>query len=114
MTNKICHFEFYADDMDKAEQFYKPLFGWEMQPMGDNYRLIQIEGGTGGAFFKEDNPTNRVRCYIEVEDMEGKLKEIEAAGGTIAYPKTKISDEHGFFAMFIDPMGNMMGLWSKT
>ena len=34
------------------------------------------------------------------------------AGGKVAVPKTKISDEHGFFAIFIDSEGNKVGLHS--
>lgn len=114
MANKMCHFELFAEDLDQAEKFYGPLFGWQMHPMGDDYRLIQIEGGVGGAFFKQETAVQRVRCYIEVEDIDAKLAEIEAAGGIGMCPKTKISDEHGFFAMFSDTQGNMLGLWSQT
>lgn len=68
-----------------------------------------------GVWTKEKKPTtDGVTIYIEVEDIEAKLKEIEATGGKIQKEKTKISDEFGFYALFFDPSGNSIGLWSKT
>ena len=51
--------------------------------------------------------------YIEAEDIESKLKEIETAGAKIIKGKTGISPEFGFFALFADPSGNTIGLWGK-
>jgi predicted enzyme related to lactoylglutathione lyase len=35
-----------------------------------------------------------------------------AAGGTVYQPKTQISEEHGFMAVFIDSEGNRVALHS--
>ena len=42
------------------------------------------------------------------------LAKIEDKGGQIINNKTKISDEHGYYALFKDTCGNYMGLWSKN
>jgi predicted enzyme related to lactoylglutathione lyase len=49
-----------------------------------------------------------------VKDIEKKLREIEHAGGKIIKEKTGISPEFGFYALFNDPCGSLMGLWSRT
>jgi predicted enzyme related to lactoylglutathione lyase len=35
-------------------------------------------------------------------------------GGRALVRKTKISDEFGYFALFLDNVGNRLGLWSRT
>ena len=111
--NNICHIEFFADDLDRAQEFYGGLFGWSFAHFGDTYRLFETQGGPDGAFYGDDNPGQRVRCYIEVTDIEARLRKIEAAGGKTVVPKTQISEDYGYFAMFMDPLGNLMGLWSR-
>jgi uncharacterized protein len=72
--------------------------------------------GVGGAIVSGEhyNPANvGSKVYLNCgEDMESFLTRIEAAGGTILIPKTEISPEHGFFAFFSDPEGNVVGLHS--
>lgn len=115
MGSKICHLEFVAEDMVQAQKFYSSVFGWETTPMGDEYTLWNSGNeGLSGGFTKPGSTGQRTFAYIHVEDIEGKLQEIEAAGGNVVHPKTKIGEEHGFFAMFTDPNGTLVGLWSKT
>ncbi len=40
------------------------------------------------------------------EDLSEPLSRVENAGGKIVMPKTKINDEIGYMAMFIDSEGN--------
>jgi len=115
MGNRICHLEFVAEDMAGAREFYGKVFGWETTPMGEEYALWSPgEDTLSGGFTKSSSTGQRTFAYIHVEDMEGKLHEIEAAGGKVTHPKTKISDEHGYFAMFTDPNGTLVGLWSQS
>jgi predicted enzyme related to lactoylglutathione lyase len=115
MGNRIVHLEFVAEDMAKAQEFYGKVFGWETRPIDEEYTLWQPgEGELGGGFTKSSSTGQRTFAYIHVEDMEGKLKEIEAAGGKVTHPKTEIGGDHGFYAMFTDPNGTLVCLWSKT
>ncbi len=115
MGNKIIHLEFVAEDLSRAGDFYSRVFGWNTTPMGEEYMLWDSGNeGLSGGFTLPGSTGQRTFAYIHVEDMEGKLQEIETAGGKVTHPKTKISDEHGFFAMFTDPNGTLVGLWSKT
>jgi hypothetical protein len=46
------------------------------------------------------------------EDVNESLERVEPAGGKIVVPKTKITDEYGYFALFQDTEGNLVGLHS--
>lgn len=118
MGNKICHIEFACSDTKATAEWFSKLFGWTTDHIMEDYTLfLTEEGGLGGGFrsFHEgEGPgTGVVRVYIEVEDIEAKLAEIEAAGGKTVVGKTPISPEHGFFAQFSDPDGVGYALWSQ-
>jgi predicted enzyme related to lactoylglutathione lyase len=45
-------------------------------------------------------------------DVQNVLDKVEAAGGKIVVPKTQISPEYGYMAVFIDTEGNRVALHS--
>jgi hypothetical protein len=114
-ANCVCHIQIPAPDMNKAREFYGKVFGWEITVLpGGTYAFFK-DGGEGGALSSESKPSDDgVRLFISVDDIPSKLKEIAAAGGEELTPKTKISDEHGYFAFFRDTNRGKMGLWSQT
>ena len=115
MANEICHFEVRALDTKVSSDFYAKVFGWEIAPMEGmpTYALTKAGEGVGGAISQEMYEGANIMLYVHAEDIEAKLKEIEAAGGKVVMPKTKISDEMGYFAFFTDPGGTPMGLFSE-
>lgn len=46
-------------------------------------------------------------------DLSAALSRVEAAGGKVLMPKTKISDDIGFMAFFTDSEGNNVALHSN-
>ena len=46
------------------------------------------------------------------EDLSKPLSKVEASGGKVIMPKTKISDEIGYMAIFLDAEGNRMAFHS--
>jgi len=115
--SKIVHIEIPAPDLEKAKEFYSKVFGWkvDMEPEMD-YAVWSPpdEDAVGGGFSKSAKPsTEGALLHIGVDDIGAKLREIEAAGGKTVTPKTKISDEWGYYAEFLDVFGNKLGLWSE-
>jgi len=111
--NKFCHIEIPAPDLDKAVEFYANVFGWQVQKM-DRYAFFQ-DGLVGGGF----DPDMQVveggpNLVIECKDIPTKMAEIIAAGGKQTMGKTKIGEDMGFYASFLDPNGNRLSIWSKT
>jgi predicted enzyme related to lactoylglutathione lyase len=111
----FCHIEIPTTDVQNTKEFYGQIFGWEFEDMGGGYVMFKPPDGLRGGFTTERKPTaDGIALYIEVEDIPKKLEEIESGGGKLVTPKIKISDEFGFYAIFLDPQGNALGLWSKT
>ena len=117
----ICHFEIVANDPEKAAAFYGELFGWDIKatPMGDGstYHVISaVEGSIGGGI-PEANEGIKPGVggfvpYILTEDIEAMLSKAAELGATTVAGKTQIP-RIGCYALFTDPDGNLIGLYSE-
>ena len=116
----ICHIELHSTDFEATRTFYEKAFGWtfEIIPGFETYAMFRTPGGFGGGIDSGPNAEAPSAAgpilHIETDDIEASLKTIEELGGKTVAPKTKISDAFGFFALFLDNVGNRLGLWSKT
>ena len=116
MAEPICHWEINVKNMDAAVDFYKGVFGWDIRKDEKmNYGIINTGEEPGGGIFQvEGEMKPYVTVYVKVDDINGKLDEAEKLGAHIIQRKKAISEEHGFYGMFADADGNVIGLWSKT
>lgn len=74
-----------------------------------------VSGAVIGASENHQPGANGPRVYLNGgNDLSTILDRVEPAGGTVIVPKTEISPEHGFFGLFADPEGNMIGLHSQN
>jgi uncharacterized protein len=119
----ISWFEIPTQDIDRAQTFYENIFDIQMFPLDMpqlKMRLFPIENpmNVGGALshnpeFYKTSPTDGPLIYLNANpDVQNVLDRIEAAGGKILVPKTQISPEHGYMAVFTDTEGNRMALHS--
>ncbi|OQP50414.1 hypothetical protein A4H97_00800 [Niastella yeongjuensis] len=125
MTHAISWFEIPATNLDRAQKFYEAIFGIQLVPMdmpNIKMRMFPIDdpmtgiGGavvdTGGEFHKP-SATEGALIYLNGNpDVQKVLDKVEAAGGKIMMPKTEITPEYGFMAVFVDSEGNRIGLHS--
>jgi len=113
--NGICHVEIPCTDFEKMKNFYGDVFGWETEIIPNmDYATFKPPEGPGGGFNKQLKTTESgVMFYIEVADINESLKKVEGAGGKTVTPKTAISPEFGYFAIFTDSENNIIGLWAK-
>jgi predicted enzyme related to lactoylglutathione lyase len=111
----ICHFEVPSTDIVKSREFYTGLFGWECHSGDDpDYIMFSAPEGPGGGIEKAVPGRGAyVNVYIEVKDIPTTLAQAEKLGGKIVKEKTLISEELGYWAMFSDPSGVNIGLWSR-
>ena len=125
IKNPVGWFEIYVDDLERAENFYKAVFGYEFArqpekegvlmswfPMAQDQNapmasgsLTQMEGygphtGGGGTV-----------VYFTVEDIDVALENVKNEGTEIVIPKTDIG-EHGIFAWVKDSEGNTIAIHS--
>ncbi len=111
----IVHFELSASDRRQAGEFYDKVFGWEIDHQDAmNYTMFGTgEGQLGGGFnpVSEGNPAGTVIVYIGTDDIDDSLKKVGAHGGSTLQPKTEIPG-FGWFGLFRDPSGNVVGLYT--
>lgn len=111
----VVHVEIPSVNVEAAGRFYEALFGWKLQHMPEmNYTMWEDATGAGGGFpeVSAENPAGQVLVYIHSDDIEMDLKNVEKLGGTVLYPKTEIL-QTGWFGVFKDPTGNVLGLYTN-
>jgi predicted enzyme related to lactoylglutathione lyase len=117
----IGWFEIFVTDVEKAKDFYSELFGWDFKLMeGADFEYWTIftgEDSIGGGFMKkssQENNSQSVVIYVEVNDIEEALSSTEKMGGKIEKIKTLISPTSGYYALIRDLDNNVIGVWSET
>jgi uncharacterized protein len=112
----VVHIEIPAADVQSASKFYETLFGWKMQHVPEfDYTMWEDGSGYGGGFNKasNENPVGQVLVYIDSDDIETDLKQVEQLGGKVVTPKTEIPGT-GWFGLFMDPTGNTLALYTSV
>ena len=119
--NYVSWFEIPAIDFERAVYFYNHIFGIEMVQNINDVNAIAffpVTTGIGGAVIAGPNsiPSDKgPLIYLNGgKDLNSVLSKVEDAGGRVVMPKTLISEEAGYFAIFIDSQGNKLALHSKN
>ena len=122
--DKVVHFEIPVEELERAQKFYKSVFGWKIESLpGIEYNMIvttpvdekgmpKEHGAINGGMMKRQRPVTSPVITIGVEDIEGTIQNIKKMGGEIVRGKMQIG-EFGYAAYFKDPEGNIIGLWQK-
>ncbi|HVB53269.1 MAG TPA: VOC family protein [Candidatus Acidoferrales bacterium] len=112
MGNPVVHFEVTGRDGKALKSFYQQLFAWEIDssnPM--NYGMVKTGSGIGGGIGAGDGSeeSSWVTFYVEVEDPQATLDQVEQLGGKVQIP---VMDVPGgpTMAQFRDPEGHLIGL----
>jgi len=121
--NAISWFEIPTTDIDRATAFYETIFEIKLNPLDTpnlKMRMFPLEdwSGIGGSLnfaegFYKPSATDGPLIYLNGNpDVQIYLDRIPDAGGTIIIPKTQISPEYGYMAVFLDTEGNRIALHS--
>lgn len=111
--NQIVYLEIPAPQFERTLKFYETVFGWEIKVEDDGqYAVFKTGNFEGGFDYRKKPSRDGVVLYLKTPDMHSHLGTIVSSGGNVVKPKTMISQEYGFEALFTDPSGNLMGLWS--
>ncbi len=121
-TNAINWFEIPVSDFKRAKQFYSAIYAYDMPEMEMASVTMgmlpydQNGGGVGGAicFGEGHEPSSKgAKVYLNGgSDLNNILNRVEDAGGSIVLPKMLITEEHGYFAVFMDTEGNQISIHS--
>lgn len=125
MSGRVVHFEIPADDVGRAEEFYRSAFGWDISSMPDmDYTMVSTTptdeqgapkdpGAINGGMFQRESSLSTPVITIDVDDIDKALETISTLGGSTVQPKSAVMDM-GFAAYFKDSEGNLMGLWQNA
>lgn len=124
--NALNWFEIPVVDFERATRFYESIFATVFRREdgfpGSRMALFPYEQpGVGGCLLWSEHAMQQrvapsevgTRIYLNGgTNLQTVLDRVEAAGGAIVVPKTAISPEIGYFAIFRDTEGNVVGLHS--
>jgi len=128
MKNPITHFEIPADNIERAKKFYEKIFDWKIEKYDDKdeeyYFVMTTEvgddewtpkepGAINGGLVKREMPDEPFVNYVTVDSIDKTCKLIEKNGGKIIMPKTEMG-EWGWWAIFKDTEGNVLGLYEEA
>ena len=123
MSGRVVHFELPYDDGERANEFYRQVFGWDLTPVPEMDYTMVTSGPSGeegptepgyinGGMMKREAPFTAPNIVIDVENLEAALEKINQAGGTTIAERQAVG-EMGFAASFQDSEGNIVGLWEN-
>lgn len=120
MNNPISIVEIPTTNFPRAVKFYQAILDITIEetdmegvklglfPNSGESVFVQLINGPGY------NPSaDGTVVYLNAGDnLEKTTSKVESNGGKILLPKTEISPEMGFYAVFLDTEGNKLGMYS--
>ena len=125
MSGRVVHFEIPADDIERARDFYREAFGWNVSPMPEmDYTMLGTTptdergmpaepGSINGGMMRRQDPLTTPVVTVDVDDIDKALERIGSLGGSTVIPRQAVGDM-GFVAYFRDCEGNLLGLWQNA
>jgi predicted enzyme related to lactoylglutathione lyase len=105
-----------STDPERAQEFYKQLFGWETEVFkaGEvEYPMISVDGKTHGGFPPVQAGTlPHWAGNVAVEDVDATVDKAKGAGGKLILGPQDIP-EVGRFAVLADPQGAVVVLFQS-
>lgn len=122
MKPLITIVEIQTSEFSRAVAFYQAILGVSIEEIamdGVQMGLFPGDGETVNVALIKGNDSkpsmDGTTVYLNAgHDLRTILDKIEPNGGKVIVPKTEISPEMGFFAMFKDTEGNKLGLHSSN
>jgi uncharacterized protein len=117
--SRVVHFEIHADDPQRAVNFYRDVFGWQVNKWEgtEDYWLVttgpKTEPGIDGAIMHRNLPVSgegviAYVCTVDVPSVDDTAAKITSHGGTIVLPKMAIPHV-GWLVYAKDTEGNIFG-----
>lgn len=122
MKNLVSIVEIPTIDFSRAVAFYQTILDVtieEAEMEGTKMGVLPCDEETISVVLVHGNDykptTDGTVVYLNAgKDLQPTLDKAAQNGGQIIVPKTEISPEMGFFALFIDTEGNKVGLHSSN
>ncbi|HLC31353.1 MAG TPA: VOC family protein [Candidatus Nanoarchaeia archaeon] len=124
--DSVVHFEIPAENLERAQQFYKTCFNWQIQPMpAMKYTILRTgqtnektympekTGFINGGMMQRTPPIQSPIITINVENMQQAIETIKQNQGTLI-KEPFVVEGMGIAAYFKDTEDNILGLWQNT
>ncbi len=115
---RFCWNELITNDVAGAKQFYREMFGWQMEDAvcsGMDYTTLKINDDEIGGIMKTPAEAGEMPPmwgdYVTVEDVDASAAKATQMGGSICVPPQDMPDI-GRFCVIKDPQGAMLSLFS--
>jgi predicted enzyme related to lactoylglutathione lyase len=113
-NGKICYVEIPATDIRRSAAFYEAVFGWRIRQRADGHTAFDdTTGEVSGTWVLERPATTEpgLLLYIMVDSVAASVDAVIANGGEIVQPIGVDAPE--ITARFLDPGGNVIGLYQE-
>jgi uncharacterized protein len=113
--NRFIHFELATDDLEKTAQFYREVFGWQIQKWEGPIEYWTVmtgdesTPGINGGLMQTNGEFRGTINTIGVDDIDAAIAKVQTHGGEIVMPKGSIPGV-GYQAYFKDTNGIIIGL----
>lgn len=119
MKNTFGWMQMRTSDPKKAKEFYRHLFHWTMTPQhkkaGETMPYIEIDAGEGpcaGIAQGDNKDTSQWIPFVNVSNIHDYTEKAEKLGAKIIVPITDLGGNEGFYSVFVDPTGAVLGLYA--
>ena len=121
MGSPVVHWELWSKDPAKVSAFYERVFDWKVNYIPQmEYRIVDtnapeaMKGINGGIMQPQEGPwPGNMAFYIMVDDLAAYRKRVLDAGGKILVEEQEVPGM-GWFSLFSDPDGRVMGIWKTA
>jgi predicted enzyme related to lactoylglutathione lyase len=104
-------------DVAKATAFYRALFGWEIEDLGEEaggYAMATKGGSQVAGLGPQQNPGPPFwSVYFKTDDAAKTAELVTGAGGTVLVEPFEVM-EAGTMAVFTDPVGAAFSVWQPN
>lgn len=113
--SRVIHFDLSADNPERAADFYRSVFKWQVNKWEgpEDYWLIQTgteeEPGVTGGVAGRIKPEDTIAVVFDVASVDEVSKKVVDAGGKIREEKKAIPGV-GYLIMCRDTEGNTFGI----
>jgi uncharacterized protein len=97
VMSAVTHFEIYASEPGKLADFYRALFGWQLDkaPGIDYWRIrtepSRMESFNGGLTYRPIPEPRSWVHYVNVESLDAAIEQVKRLGGEVLRAKTAVS-----------------------
>lgn len=114
LVGSPCWLDLAVPDTAAAKAFYGGVFGWTLQPYGEDegsYGLFQSDGKTVAALGQiEKGARPAWMIYFSTQDADATAAKVRSTGGTVRLDPDDVGD-HGRMTQLSDPQGAEFAAW---